>query len=600
VTNADIAAALEQIARLSDLLGEDTFRGVAHSRAARAIEASADDFVAMAKATDASAQLTAVKGIGPALAKKIIELATTGKIAELDKMQAQVPPGLLPLSNIQGLGPKTIRTFWQEAGVTDAASLKKALDDGTIEKLPRMSARTVEKLKAAIAVASETGSRIPLGQASAVARRIIDRLGKVKGVQKIEAAGSLRRGKETVGDIDMVVATTDPAAVTEAFRTMPDVRQVLSGGEHRSSVRVGVKLSSRWDDGPESVESPSGPSIQVDLRACPPAQFGSMMCYFSGSKEHVVTTRQMALERGWTLNEWGLFPNDKHPTPPQDRGVKPLASKTEEEIYARLGLPWIPPELRENTTEFTLKETPRLIEIGDIKAELHAHTKASDGSMTILQLAKLAKARGYHTIAVTDHSQSSALAGGLKPDRLREHIKAIRAAQQEIDGITILAGSEVDIKPNGTLDYDDELLAELDIVVASPHASLSQDSAAATERMVKAASHPLVRILGHPTGRLVLRRRGIEPDMPAVIAAARANNVALEINAHWHRLDLRDTHVKMAIDAGCLISINCDTHHESDLDNLQYGIATARRGWVTPERCINTWPAAKLRKWLKR
>ncbi|MCU0688980.1 MAG: DNA polymerase/3'-5' exonuclease PolX [Phycisphaerales bacterium] len=340
--------------------------------------------------------------------------------------------------------------------------------------------------------------------------------------------------------------------------------------------------------------------MQVDLRVIDQPAFGAALAYFTGSKEHNVQMRQRALARGLTLNEYGLFPETADGSAPHTAGLKPVASASEQDIYAALGLPYVPPEMREGQSELTLTATPRLVELPDIRAELHAHTTASDGVLSIIQLATEAQRRGMHTLAITDHSQSSALAGGLKPAALRAHIKAIREAQQHMPGITLLAGSEVDILADGTLDYDDDLLAELDIVVASPHAALTQDSPAATARLIKAVSHPLVHILGHPTGRLVLKRRGLEPEMAEVIAAAKAHDTALEINAHWMRLDLRDMHVRAAVQAGCHIAINCDVHHPDDYDNLRFGITTARRGGLPPAQCLNTWPAPTLHAWLKR
>jgi len=351
---------------------------------------------------------------------------------------------------------------------------------------------------------------------------------------------------------------------------------------------------------------PTVPTVQVDLRVIPAEAWGAALMYFTGSKEFNVRLRQRALDMGFTLNEYGLFEDDdpkKELAPPHKRGIKPVASATEEAIFAKLGLPFIPPELREDKgeIEFAAKHqaAPAVLELSDVVAELHSHTTASDGVLSIAELAIEARRRGFHTIAVTDHSQSSAIAGGLKPDALRKHIAAVRAAAKADDSIAILSGSEVDILADGRLDYDDDLLAELDVVVASPHTALSQDSSTATKRLLAAITHPLVHILGHPTGRLVLRRRGLEPDMAAIIAAAKEHDVALEINAHWMRLDLRDTHVRAAVDAGCLIAINCDVHEPGDFDNLGYGVSTGRRGWLPPAQCINCWPAKKLHAWLR-
>lgn len=582
--------------------GGSGFRALAMAKAARVIADHAADLESIAKDPDAKKLLQAIEGIGPRIADKIIEFAATERIAELDDLRARVPAGLVPLMDVPGLGPKTLAMLWHEGGVVDLASLNRIIADGSILKLPRMGQKSVDKLVASIALLGESRQRLHLGPARAVADRILAVLRELDGVRKLEAAGSLRRGKDTVGDIDILIATTKPALARDTFKAMPEVTTVLAAGESRTSVRVRVTAGGgRWDQ--ELAEGTEAPTIQVDLRVIPEASWGAALMYFTGSKEHNVALRERALTMGLTLNEYGLFPNDDEPTPPQSRGIKPVAAKTEADVYAAFGLQYIPPELREDRGEldaFAKGTTPpRVIELDDIRAELHAHTTASDGRMSIVELAQSAKSRGFHTIAVTDHSRSSPIAGGLSPERLVEHIKAVHAARAKVKGITILAGSEVDILADGTLDYDDELLAKLDIVVASPHHALSQEPDAATARLLKAISHPLVHILGHPTGRLINRRKGLDPDMPALIAAAKKRRTALEINSHWMRLDLRDAHVRAARDAGCLIAIDCDVHDESDFDCLPFGVATARRGWLGPEQCVNTWPADKLHAWLK-
>lgn len=617
MSNADLAAEFARMSQILELLGEDSFRALAHARAARVIEGHPAPLAAIANDRKA---LTAIDGIGPKIAEKISEACSTGKIAEFEVMRAKVPEGLLPLLDVQGLGAKTIRMFWQEGGVTDRAGLDKLIETGEILKLPRMGAKAVEKLKASLAMAAQGTGRLALGPALVVAERVAAAMRKVKGVKQSMYAGSVRRGRDTVGDVDVLVATDDPEGATKAFLALPGVTDVFASGPTRASVRMAVDVTGDFEEAPPDDTPVAGApkekpgkrgggargALQVDLKIVPLESWGAALLYFTGSKDHNVALRERALAQGMTLNEYGLYPlTEKEKSggvekePPHRRGAKAVASKTEEDIYRGLGLLAPPPELREGRGEFELKSLPRLLEVADIKAELHAHTTASDGRLSIDELAAAAKARGFHTIAVTDHSQSSAFAGGLKPDRLRMHIAAVREAQKRVKGITILAGSEVDIRADGRLDYDDDLLRELDIVVASPHAALTQDSEAATKRLIAAVSHPLVHILGHPTGRLVLRRRGLEPDMAAVIEAACRHGVAMEINAHWHRLDLRDVHVKQAIDAGCLIAINCDVHYPEDFDNLRYGVLTARRGWVTPERCINAWPAEKLHAWLK-
>jgi DNA polymerase (family 10) len=598
--NAAIAQKLEEIAKMIEVLGEDQFRAISNSRAARNIDALPFDIATIA---DDKAKLTEIEGIGPKIADKIMEFAATGKMKEHEELKGKVPAGLLEMMKIPGLGPKTVRAIWQTLDITTLPALKKAIEDGTILKVPRMGEKAAQKIKQAMEFAAQGQARLWLGQAVPVAERIIDvlihKLGKK--VKHIAYAGSLRRGKDTIGDIDILIATPDIAPAIEAFTAMPGVVAVLAAGESKASVRVRTDVDlSRWD-----VEDKTGPTVQADLRVIPDASWGAALMYFTGSKEHNIRLRQRALDRGLTLNDYGLFPDDKEDTPPQQRGIKPVASRTEEEIYAKLDLPFIPPELREDRGEVELTATPRLIEVGDIKSELHAHTTASDGSLSIEALAAMAKERGFHTIAVTDHSQSSVIANGLKPERLLAHIEAIRKAQEKFlnrsgkPEITILAGSEVDILADGSLDYDDKVLKQLDIVVASPHAALSQDGPAATKRLVKAIRHKYVHILGHPTGRLINQRPGLDPDMAKIIAASVECRVALEINAHWMRLDLRDTHVRQAVNAGAMIAIDCDVHAPDDYDNLRFGVMTGRRGWLTPELCVNTWTASRLHAWLK-
>lgn len=605
-----------------DLLGMDSFRANSHTRAGRAIADLDKDVAELAKDRKA---LMEVQGIGPKMADKIIEFVNTGKIKDHEELRAKVPSGLLVLMGVPGLGPKTIKAMWEQCGITDVASLKKAIADGSVMKVPRMGEKLVEKIKAALAFAATSSERLWLGRAAALAEEFVERVKSVPGVARAEAAGSLRRGKDTVGDIDILVAMEpgrekDDAKVAEVFRSSPRVVQVLVAGDNRSSVRVGLNHdTARWKLEGKETDANVGPSIQVDLRVLPLDRWGAALMYFTGSKDHNIRLRERALKMGMTLSDWGLFPEDGEKEPPHTRGINPFPSATEEEVYGKLGLAWIPPEVREdrgeiegaevlwreageNTVRKGKKAAPaaaiRLIEASDIKAELHAHTTASDGSFSIEELAERAKARGFHTIAVTDHSKSSAVAGGLSVDDLMQHIEDVGTARKLVKGIAILAGSEVDILADGSLDYPDDVLRKLDVVVVSPHAALSQDAASATARLVEAVSNPYVHILGHPTGRLINRRKGLEPDMAAVIKACVEHDVAMEINAHWMRLDLRDVHVRQAVNAGAKIAIDCDVHSAEDFDNLRFGVMTARRGWVTREMCVNAWEAGRMRGWL--
>jgi DNA polymerase (family 10) len=586
------ASMFNTMAQMLELVGGDRFRVNAHAKASRVIKDLTIDLEPLAKAGDAKA-LVAIEGIGKGTAGKLIELAETGTIEEYRELSDKVPSGVMEVLGIQGLGPKTVKLMWDEKGVESIEDLKGIIADGSILELPRMGAKTVENINASIAFLESSGNRLPIGIAQKVADRFISLLKDTPGTTKVAFAGSLRRGKESIGDVDLLVATADPDAAREAFTGSAGVMQVLAKGETKSSIRTALGDStSRWGNDDNA-------AVQVDLRIVPESCWGAALLYFSGSKEHGVRLRERAIKMGMSLNEYGLFEDDgSDPSPPQSRGIDPIACLSEGDIYSALKMPFIPPTLREDRGEMSLTEPIRVIELADIKAELHSHTTASDGKMSIEESAAIAMARGFHTLAITDHSQSSAVAGGLKPDRLREHMRAIREADERTEGISILAGSEVDILVDGTLDYDDDLLHELDVVVASPHAGLRAKPKQATKRLLKAIEHPMVHIIGHPTGRLIERRAGLEPDMNELIAAAIEHNVALEINAHWMRLDLRDTHVRAAVEAGAFISINCDDHHPSDYDNLIFGVLTGQRGWLSPEMCVNTWDKDKLSEWL--
>jgi len=571
-TNAELAKIFEQMSEVLELTEANPFRVNAHAKVARVLENLTTDVATLA---DDPKQLTAIDGIGKGSAEKIVEYVNTGKVSEHEELLDQVPVGLLAVMQIPGLGPKTVKLLWDKADVTDLESLKKALDTGELEQLPRMGAKTIQNIRDSLDFA-EKSTRIRLGEALPVAESIVAALREADPDARVEYAGSLRRGRETIGDIDILAATSHPATLSDAFRSMPEVAKVIASGETKSSVRL---LS----------------GIQVDLRVVDADAFGAALMYFTGSKDHNVRLRERAIKKKLRLNEYGLFRETKSGEP------ESVAGKAEEDVYKALGLPWIPPELREDRGEIARKPPADLIQLTDIKAELHAHTTASDGRLTIDELAHESfRGRGFHTIAVTDHSKASAQANGLDETRLMKHIDAVREADARLKGITILAGAEVDILGDGSLDYDDETLAQLDIVVASPHVALRQDAKKATDRLLRAIRHPLVHILGHPTGRLINRRDGLHPDINALVAAAAEHDTALEINAHYYRLDLRDTHVRAAVDAGALLAIDTDAHSRSDFDNLRYGILTARRGWLPSGSCINTWPKKKLHDWLKR
>jgi DNA polymerase (family X) len=580
-TNGDLVRVFQQTAAALELLGENPFKINANSKVARVLKDMTRDVGEIVAEDPATAvkRLTELDGVGKSTAERIVEFVQTGSVEEHRKLLERVPEGLFQVLEIPGLGPKAVKLMWEELGITSVDALKSKLDSPELAALPRMGKKSIENIKKAIAFSEKAGERIPLGVARPIALKLQEELATVPGVRQVQYAGSLRRGRETIGDLDFLVACDDPEAVRERFTSLPAVTQVLARGETKSSVRL---------------ES-GGVALQADLRVVGESAYGAALLYFTGSKEHNVRLREIAIKKGLRLNEYGLFEGKEER--PQDSGQKPLAAD-EEAIYAALGLPWIPPELREDRGELTRGDAP-LIELGDIRAELHSHTQASDGRLTIEEMAEVAIGKGFHTLAITDHSQSSVIANGLSPDRLRRHIEAIREADERIGGIRLLAGAEVDILTDGHLDYEDDLLAELDVVVASPHVGLRQAPEVATERLLAAIRHPLVHIIGHPTGRIIGKREGLSPDMDALFDAAVKHDTVLELNANWHRLDLRDTHLRRAIEKGVKISIDTDAHDAPHFDFLVYGILTARRAGVPPEACINTWDADKLHGWLR-
>ncbi|MEM9295192.1 MAG: DNA polymerase/3'-5' exonuclease PolX [Planctomycetota bacterium] len=586
-TNAGLAAVLGQMAEASELLGVSRFKVNALARASGLFAELGRDVAGMSRE-----ELLALPGVGEGLADRALEFVETGELAEHGELLAQLPGGLLALLDVPNLGPKKVRLLWQEAGVESVAGLKEAIADGRLTALKGFGPKTVANLERDLAFAAASAGRVRMDRAYGAAQSMLAVLRGVDGVERAEFAGSLRRGKETIGDVDLLVACGDEskaAGVFEAFVGHPLVEDVLAKGATKSSVRVAGGL-------------------QVDLRVVEPGVFGAAWMYFTGSKQHNVRMRERAIARGLRLNEYGVVEGRASKKEREDPGYEGgdgvvLASATEEEVFEALGLAWVPPELREDLGELAKAEAgtiPGLLELSDVKAELHAHTTASDGVWSIRELAEGAAARGFHTVAVTDHSQGQPQANGLSAARLKAQVKEVRKAAEELAGtIRLLAGSEVDILADGSLDYDDAVLALLDVVVASPHAALSQEPKKATERLIKAIENPLVTIVGHPTGRLVGKRKGLEPDMAAVCEAAAANGVALEINANAYRLDLRDAHARLALEKGCKLAIDTDAHGPGDLDQLRFGVATARRAGATEADVINCLDAEGLAGFLK-
>lgn len=588
-TNTDLSELFDKTADVMAILGANSFRVLAIQKVARLLR----DCPRTVEELAGSGELDNMPGIGKHSAEKIREYLRTGHISEFQDLTRQVPPGVLAMMNIPGLGVKTAALFWREAGITTIEELRRRLDDGTLLNLPGMGAKKLAKIKDNLDFSAGQADRRRLGEALPIADEFCQLLQTIPAIVRTSFCGSLRRGRETIGDIDILVCSD--ATVHEQIRAAigrhRHVAEILAVGE--------TKISFRTDRG-----------MQVDIRVVPRPSWGAAMQYFTGSKEHNVRLREMATAKALKLNEWGLFAGDKS-----------IAGETEVGIYEALGLAWIPPEMREDRGEIDLARLMRgqakadvqtafpflsdapstweTLQVADIRGDLHTHTVASDGTCTITEMVAAAKHRGYEYIAITDHSKSQILANGLNPQRLLDHIAAIHAVAREVHGIRVLAGAEVDILADGTLDYEDDLLQKLDWVVASPHAALSQETDAATARLVRAASHPLVHVLGHPTGRLVGKRRGLEPDMPRVVMAALRSGVALEINANDLRLDLRDTHVRLAVEAGVPLCINTDAHGIEDFAQIDYGVLTARRGWARKTSILNTRSGPELEQWIQ-
>lgn len=566
----ELYAIFEQMADLMEIQGEQSFRVNSYRRAARTMKELTADIDELAK----SGGIVDLPGIGKGMAGKIEEYLASGKIAAHQELLQAVPPGLPTLLEVPGLGPKKVALAWKELDVVDVSTLKAAIDSGKLAKLKGLGEKSVQQIAEGLSFSEKSTGRTPLGLAMPVAEELVAAMRAVKGVRRAEYCGSLRRGAETIGDVDILCESDDGAAVIKAFTSLPQTKKVLASGTTKGSILV---------------ERRDGVQVQADCRVVPKASFGAALQYFTGSKEHNVRLREMAVKRKWKLNEWGLFDGDK-----------PLAGEDEGDIYKKLGLPYIPPEQREDRGEFEPNAVGALITLDDIRGDLHMHTDASDGTCDARTMAAAAQERGYEYIAVTDHSKSSAIANGLSIDRMWKQIERIRELNKSLKAITVLVGCECDILSDGKLDYPDQVLAACDFVVASVHSALRQDRKKVTSRVLKAMENPFVTLLGHPTGRLINKREAMDLDMNAVIAKAVETGTALELNAAWQRLDLCDLHVRHARDAGVMLCIDTDSHSTAQLDQMRFGILTARRGWLRKQDVLNTRPLPDLRKWIQK
>jgi len=568
--NLALARIFSEIADMLEIKEESIFRISAYRRAARAMESLTEDVTEVAARDD----LEEVPGIGKSTAEKIEEYLETGKITYYEELRASLPPGITTLMSVPEVGPKTAVLLYEKLGVTTIDELEKAARQGLVRKLPRMGAKTEENILKGIELIRRTKERLPLGQVLPHAKEIEDALRALKEVKAISLAGSIRRMKETIGDIDVLVTSSRPARVMDVFTTLPQVQRVLAKGPTRSSVLLEV-------------------GIQADVRVVKPESFGAALQYFTGSKEHNVKLREKGVRRGLKINEYGVF---------RVKDEKRVAGRTEEEVYAALDLPWIPPEIREGQGEVELAEKgklPRLVELPDIRGDLQMHTRWSDGSDSAEAMARAAKERGYEYIAITDHSQSLKFVGGVTVEELREHAKLVKQVADKV-GIAILMGTECEVHPDGSLDYPDEVLKELDIVLAAVHTRFRMSEAEMTKRMIKAMENPHVDVVAHPTGRLLGQRESYSVNVERLVEAARRTGTVLEINAGPQRLDLRDTQARMAQERGVKLAINTDAHTRYQLRYMEFGVGTARRGWVEKKNVINTLPLNDLRAFLRR
>jgi DNA polymerase (family 10) len=571
MNNIELAKTFSLVGDLLEIKGEIVYKTLAYRKAAESFATLGRDINDVYEEAGLKG-LQEIPGVGKAIAEKTEELLTTGKLDYLEKLKKEIPGELAELLRIPDLGPKKVSMFYRELGITSIEQLKEAAETGKLRTLPKMGEKSEAKILAGIESLGRRSGRLPLGNVLPFADELRATVRKMPSVKAVELGGSLRRMRHTVGDIDLVVAAKKPEAVIAAFVNLPGVARVSGQG----TVKAGVDFH-------------NGMHAQIWVHQ--PERFGTALQYATGSKEHNVRLREMALDKGLSLSDQSFERKD---------GSEILYA-TEEEVYGELGMPWIPPEIREDTGEIqaALKnELPKLIETKNIRAELHCHTTWSDGQTDIKEMTKGAKQRGYKTLAITDHSPSIGLVNGLTVERLREQRKEIEKLRKKHEDLLILHGVEVEIKADGGLDYDDEILEWMDIVIASLHVSIRQPRAQVTERVIAAMRNPHVDIIGHPSNRMLPDREGADLDWDAVLKAAAETQTALEINANPRRLDLDDVQARRAISMGIKLSINTDAHHPDHMDFMPFGVATARRGWVTAADVINTWTPKQIKAWL--
>jgi DNA polymerase (family 10) len=590
--NREIARLLSETADLMEIAAEDPFRIRSYRNGASVIESHPERIEDILK--DPQRKVTDIPGIGKGLAAVLQEIAARGSFERRDLLIAKYPPTALELLKIQGLGPKTIALLWEHYRVSTIDDLERICQEHKLRLLPRLGAKLEEKVLRSIAQYRRSSGRFLLSFADEVASELVAWLAATPGVDKVTPAGSLRRGKETVGDLDLLVTGPAPEAALDRFVAFPRVGEVLGKGPNKASAKVGLQ------------------SIQVDVRALPTASYGAALMYFTGSKEHNIALRSRCLKLGYTLNEYGLFRLEGAATAAGDAkvageggaaGEARVAGETEDEVYQKLGLAWIPPELRENQGEIDAAaegRLPHLVEQPDIRGDLHMHTTETDGRASLEEMAAAARELGYEYIAITDHSQALAMANGLDEARVVAFARRVREMDRSGLGIRVFSGIECDIRRDGAMDLANDALAELDLVIGSVHSYMNQEAAEMTDRLLRALECPHLRILGHPTGRLLLVRDPFPFDFERVAAEAARRGVWMEINASPERLDLNDTLLRQAKAQGVRFAISTDSHHPKHLLNMRYGVIMARRGWLEASDVMNTLPLKKFQERLAR
>lgn len=566
--NRELAEIFEKLGDILEFKGENQFKVNAYRKAAMTLRDLTEDIEVIA----AEGRLRKIPGIGEGIAKKIDEYLKTGKISKFEEEKKGVPDGIFDMLAIPGIGPKTVALVYKELGIETVEQLERAIDEGKLEKLFGMGAKKAENIKRGIQLWREGGQRINLGVAFPLVNEIIDLMKKSGLIKQISPAGSLRRMKETVGDIDILVTGKNGKKIIDYFVHLPLVKEILAAGDTKGSVRVEK-------------------NIQVDLRVVDEESYGAALQYFTGSKQHNIHLRDIAKREGLKINEYGVF-----------KGDKKIAGVTEEEVYKTLDLPWIPPELREDRGEIEAAYSgslPRLLEKNDIKGDLHVHSEWSDGSESLEELVDLARKYGYEYICIADHSTSLKVGHGLTPERLAEQIKQIAELNKRLKDVKLLAGVEVDIKADGELDFPDELLKQLDIVIAAIHSGFKKDAKTNTARLIKAMRNPYVTIIAHPTGRLIGERDPYAVNMDELLEEAAKTGTALEINAYYQRLDLNDIYCRRGKELGIKFAIGTDAHHGHQLWMMELGVGIARRGWLTKDDILNTMPYEKIKQFKK-